>query len=97
MIPWKDKYHKETNFPFGGDMLTIPGKKPLPEVGPKLLLGVNIPFYLQEVAFHLIIKVHHKMCFKNRAPLSNPLPLKSKCIEVWALAWTGPDWNARSE
>lgn len=34
MTTWEAKYCKETNFPLGGDMLNIPGKRPLPEVGP---------------------------------------------------------------
>lgn len=59
-------------------MLTIPGKRLLSEAGPKLLLGVNILFYLQAVAFHFIIKVYPKTCFKNRAPLPNPLVLEDQ-------------------
>ena len=68
---------KKTNFPRGGTMCTIWGKWPSPEVDPRLLLGKNILFSFQKVAFHLIIKVYHKTFFKNKAPLPNPLPLKT--------------------
>lgn len=57
-------------------MLTLQGKRPLPEVGFKLLLGINILFSFQEVAFHLIIKVHHKTFLKNKGSLTQPPALE---------------------
>lgn len=48
-------------------------------MGPKLLLGVNILFSFQEVAFHLITKAHHEICFKNSDPLPNLCPWKQPC------------------
>lgn len=54
--------------------MLIGGKRPLPEAGPKLLLGVNILLSFQGVVAFLIIKAPHKALKNNNKDPSPKRP-----------------------